>query len=216
MNMQRNTRIVPVTTAVLLRQMLIASGRHMLVEKRLAVRAEMVRAQAGVIHVDVPMLGVAPLFDGVRLVTRTRPNWALYNLSQDPLYLAGKFPIPRRDLHRLQQMKRAGIQFDVLYLAHELPADFCAGQDRLELSLFVPQPPLAATRLAEGLGRGADGIVSTCLALTVKPLGVLASAGAGVAAVLRDPVLMGTVLPEGVDPEAGMPAVWFLLAAWRW
>ena len=162
------------------------------------------------------MLGVAPLFDGVRLMTRTHPNWAFYNLSHDPLYKAGKFPLPGCELRRLQRLYRSGVQFDAMYVAHELPADFRPSQDKLELSLFVPVPPAIAIRLADGLGRSANGIVSTCLALTGKPLAIMASAGAGVATVLLDPVLMGVVVPPGVNPDPDVPAVWFLLAAWRW
>jgi len=160
---QRNTQILPANTAHLLRQMVVASGRHMVAENKLAMRANIVRTLARTNHMEVPLLGIAPLFDGVRLITRTNPNWALYNLSHDPLYRSSKFPIPARDLWRLQRLYRSGIQFDALYVAHELPPDFRPGYDALDLSLFVPAPPAFATRLAEHLGHAADGIMSTCL-----------------------------------------------------
>ena len=123
MNTNPNAQIVPVSTTLLLRQMITVSGRHMPVENILALRAETVRTLARTNRLELPVLGAAPLFDVVRLVTRTRPNWALYNLSHDPLYNTGKFPIPARDLHRLQRLYRAGIQFEAMSVAHELPAD---------------------------------------------------------------------------------------------
>lgn len=211
-----NTHIVPITTTLLLRQMIAAHGQRVIVEENLAMRAKTVQTLARTDRLEVPMLGVAPLFDEVRLITRTRPNWALYNLSHDPLYKTGKFPLPARDLRRLKHLYYAGIQFDAMYVAHELPLDFQPGQDNLEMSLFVPAPPVFATHLAEHLGHAANRIVSACLALTGKPFAILASAGASAAAVLRDPILMGVVIPPGTNPDPGVPAVWFLLAAWRW
>jgi hypothetical protein len=56
----------------------------------------------------------------------------------------------------------------------------------------------------------------TCLALAGKPFAVVASSEQIVAAVLRDPILMGAIVPPGVSPDPDVPAVWFLLAAWSW
>ena len=216
MNANSKAHTLPTATAMVLRQALSICGQATPVESRLARRAEMVHRLARMHRLDAPLLGPAPLFDGVRLIIRTRPAWALYNLSSDPIFEQGAFPLPARDLRRLQRMYMAGIQFDALAVAHELPETFRLGNDQLELSLFIPAPPPAATRLAAGLGRLANGILSSCLAMAGKPLAVMASAGEGIAAVLRDPVLLGAIIPPGVNPVEGTPAIWYLLAAWRW
>jgi hypothetical protein len=216
MNPQPKTQIVPASTTFLLQQMIAASNQLPGARNTMIKRAEAVRTLASTHGLELPVLGTAPLFDGVRLINRTTPNWAVYNLSHDPLFQNGSFPVPGRDLRRLQRMYRSGIQFDAIYMAHELPPDFRPGVDELELSLFVPTPPEKATRLADRLGRTSEGIVSTCLAVAGKPFTLLTAAGATAVAVLRDPILMGTVVPAGANPDPGIPAVWFLLAAWRW
>ncbi len=216
MNTQLQTNSMVKSTAFLLSQMLAASHQAVAINKPLTDRAELVRSMSAAIGFPVSTLGSAPLFDGAKLVTRTNPNWALYNLSQDPLWQTGKFPIPVKHLRRLNTLYRGGIEFDVLYAAHELPMNFQADHERLELSLIVPPPPATAVRLAHGLGFATDSILAAYAAAIRKPIKALAVAGTTGFAILRDPVLMGAVIPPGVNPESGVPAVWFLLAAWRW
>lgn len=200
----------------LLQQILASSNRATAINKPLFDRAELVRSISVKKGVPVQVLGSAPLFDGAKLATRVKPNWALYNLSQDPLWQTGKFPVPIKHLRRLNTLYRGGIEFDALYAAHELPMDFQADHDRLELSLIEPPPPATAVRLAHGLGFATDGILATYAAAIRKPIKALAVASTSGFAILRDPVIMGAVIPPGVNPEPGVPAVWFLLAAWRW
>jgi hypothetical protein len=216
MNTQPVTRITPIHTALLLRQMVAASGQDMPLAHSLARRAGSVVEYARAERLEIPVIGSAPLFEEVRLVTRTRPAWALYNLSRDPLYLAGRFPVPARHLRRMRRMEAAGIQFDAVYVAHELPDDFRPGQDPLTLQVLAPEPPTQAVTMANHLGLATDRILSVCAALAGAPFALLATAGAGISAVLRDPVLMGALVPPGVNPDPGVPAIWFLLAAWRW
>ena len=216
MNTTSKPTALPVATAVVLRQVLSLYAQPAPQERRLARQAELVHRLARINRLDLPLLGRAPLFDGVKLIANTRPAWALYNLSQDPVYKQGRFPLPARDLRRLQRINKAGIHFEALAVAHELPATFRPGYDKLDPCLFIPAPPANATRLAAGLGTLADGMLSTCLAVMGKPLTFMAPAAAAVAAVLLDPILMGAVVPLGVDPQEGVPALWYLLAAWRW
>ena len=214
---QTQTRVSSASNnTYLLRQMLASSNQTTAIDKQLINRAELVKSISAAKRVPVSILGSAPLFDGSKLVTRTTPNWALYNLSQDPLWQNGKFPIPVKHLQRLNTLYRGGVEFDALYVAHELPMDFQPDHDRLELSLVEPPPPATAMRLAHGLGLATDSILATYAAAIRKPFKTLAVASTTGFAVLRDPVLMGAVIPPGVNPEAGVSAVWFLLAAWRW
>jgi hypothetical protein len=210
------TYLSPTSNAYLLRQILAVSNQTTVLAKPLIDRAKLVRAIASAKRVSVPVLGNAPLFNGVKLVTRTTPNWALYNLSHDPVWQSGKFPIPMKHLWRLNRLYRGGIEFDALYVAHELPLDFRPDHDRLELGLVEPPPPTTALRVAEVLGRTTDGILTLYAATIRKPIKALAIASATGLAILRDPVLMGAVIPPGTNPESGVPAVWFLLAAWKW
>jgi hypothetical protein len=216
MDTQIRNRTLATSTTHLLRQMLVVSHQPAVVQHSLIERAKMVRSIADAKGIPVPILGTNPLFDGVKLVTRTTPNWAFYNLSHDPLWKSGKFPIPRRHLRNLNRLYRGGVEFDALYVAHELPVDFDHENDRLEPGLIEPAPPKAALGLAQRFGVAADGIVAMYAAAIRQPIQTLAVIGTHGSAILRDPILMGAVIPPGVNPEEGVPAVWFLLAAWRW
>jgi hypothetical protein len=199
-----------------LESILAVSGPSTPAGRSLIQRAKWVRSISAEKGIPLPILGIRPLFDQVRLVTQTTPHWALYNLSHDPLWQNGKFPMPRRHLRRLKHLYRIGVEFDVLYAAHELPVEFDPENDALELELFKPGPPRAALQLAQRLGVITDGILSTYAAAIRRPIQALTVVSRHSSSVLQDPVLMGAVIPSGVNPEEGIPAVWFLLAAWRW
>jgi hypothetical protein len=216
METQIRIQNLPKETICLLRQMLAASHQSMAIHQPLVERAKLVRSISVAQGISLPVLGTNPLFAGVKLVTCTTPNWAFYNLSNDPLWQSGNFPIPHKHLRRLNRLYRGGIEFDALYTAHELPINFNHEIDRLELDLIEPDPPLAALRLAQRFGGATDSIVAMYATAIRKPIQALTFAGNKASSLLRDPILMGAVIPPKVNPEEGVPAVWFLLAAWRW
>ena len=203
-------------TIYLLQQMLKVSNQSTAISNSLVERAKMVRSISVAKGIPIPELGINPLFAGVKIVTNTTPNWAIYNISQDPLWHSGNFPVPRNDLRRLNQLYLGGIEFDAMYVAHELPIGFDHENDSLELSLIEPAPPMQAIGLAQKIGLATDGIVAMYAAASRKPFQALAMVGNKGSTILRDPILMGTIVPPRFNPEEGVPAVWFLLAAWRW
>lgn len=216
METQIRNQILAPSTTYLLQQTLEVSHQSTEIHLSLIERAKMVRAISIAKGIPVPILGINPLFDGVKLVTHTTPNWAFYNLSHDPLWRSDRFPIPRQHLQRLNRLYQGGVEFDAMYVAHELPIDFDHENDRLELSLIEPTPPKAAMQLAQTFGVATEVIVSAYSAVIRKPIQTLAAVSHNGSVILRDPILMGALIPPGVNPEEGVPAVWFLLAAWRW
>lgn len=186
------------------------------VERSLASQVEQVKRIAATTGLTFPILAAKPLVDRFELVTKTTPYWVLYNLAYDPLWKEGAFPVPMEHLQRLQILYRAGVEFDALYVAHELPLDFQPHQDKLDSQVLAPAPPVVATKLSHHLGVATDGLLKLCAAAIRKPVKMLAGGTAATLELLRDPILMGTVISPGSNPEAGVPAVWFLLAAWRW
>jgi hypothetical protein len=94
--------------------------------------------------------------------------------------------------------------------------DFDHENDPLEPGLIEPAPPKAALQLAQKFGVAADYIVSMYATAIRKPVQALTDLGNNASTILRDPILMGVIIPPGVNPDEGVPAVWFLLAAWRW
>jgi len=210
------THLSQIGLAQHLQNILVTSHQTSVIDNSLIERTKMVRAISMEKGISIPVLGVNPLFEHVKLVTRIKPNWAFYNLSHDPLWKSGNFPIPRQYKQRLNILYRAGIEFDALYVAHELPIDFDHNNDKLELDLIEPEAPETMLRLAQNFGVVTDGIVSIYAATIRKSIQALAVVSNHRAVILRDPILVGTVIPHGVNPEEGVPAVWFLLAAWRW
>jgi hypothetical protein len=204
------------STATTLRLMLANNHISTSVDRSLVEKTDQVRSLSASAHQPIQMLGFKPLFDGVKVLSQASPAWALYNLSRDPLWISGRFPIPARHLLRLYILHYAGIEFDALYVAHELPLDFLPGSQSLECSLIAPGPPALATELSHHLGHATDRIVSAYAHVIRKPIRAMALQGATGLAILRDPVLLGAVIPRRTNPEPGVPAAWFLLAAWRW
>jgi hypothetical protein len=196
--------------------MLPSSHSSTAIDRRIVKRLSLVKSISAKTGIPIPALGIAPLFEDVRLVTQTSPNWAFYNIQYDPLWQRGSFPVPRKHLRRLNQLYRNGIEFDALYVAHELPPQFDPKTDQLELGWIEPAPPEKATHLAQRFGVVTDAIVATYAAAIRKPIQGLAAVGRSGTALLRDPILMGALVAPNVNPEEGVPAAWFLLAAWRW
>ena len=216
MDTKIHSQSVARSTAALIQHMLVVSHQSSAIERPLLHRSELVNSISTANGISVPRLGAAPLFDGVRLITHTTPNWAFYNLSHDPVWATGSFPVPRQHLRRLKRLYRVGVEFDALYVAHELPANFHHEEDLIELEWIKPSPPATALRLSQNLGFAADRIISFYAALIAKPVKALAVVGDMRLRILQDPVLMGAIVSPGVNPEEGVPAIWFLLAAWKW
>lgn len=216
MNRSSTTAALPTTTTALLRQMLLASNHSPAIDVRIVKQLRLVKSISAQMGIPVPVLGTAPLFEDVKLVTQTRPNWAFYNVCHDPLWQTGRFPIPRRHLHHLKGLYNSGIEFDALYVAHELPPDFDPEADHLDLSLIEPAPSNRSVKLAHTVGVVSDAVVKTYATVVRKPIQMLAAARENGVALLTDPILMGALVSPGVNPEPGVQAMWFLLAAWRW
>ncbi len=216
MNRSSTTSVLPSTTTTLLRQMLLASNHFPAIDLRIVKQIRLVKSISAQMGISIPILGTAPLFEDVKLVTQTQPNWAFYNVSHDPLWQTGRFPIPRRHLHRLKGLYNSGIEFDALYVAHELPPDFDPETDHLDLSLIEPAPSDRSVKLAHTFGIVSDTVVKTYAAIVRKPIQALAAFKESGVALLTDPILMGALVAPGVNPEPGVQAMWFLLAAWRW
>lgn len=216
MNRSNKTSILPASTTALLQKILLASNHSEAIDLRIVKRLRLVKSISAQMGVPVPILGTAPLFEDVKLITQTQPNWAFYNVSHDPLWQAGRFPVPRRHLNRLKQLYYGGAEFDALYVAHELPSNFDPVMDPLDLGLIEPAPSATSLHLARTFGVVSDTVVKTYAAAIRKPTEALAAAGKAGVARLTDPILMGALVSPGVNPEPGVQATWFLLAAWSW
>jgi len=159
--------------------------------------------------------------------TANKGAWLFSDHKQDlaALELGGAFAAPREQILRMHALAEAGVECDVVGIAHELPADWTPG---LRL---VPSPPKTREReilqgFAKRIGKAsratatAAGVATQVTAIAAGGLTLIAvgatagaagaAAPATAAAVLRlDPIIYG-----GVE-HAGRVR-WVELARWDW
>ena len=192
------------------------------------------RARALLVHSSqeaLPLiyLGTMPLFSGHRVYPGRRYDWILVNLAEDPLFHdRDGFPVPGRILDHLRAVKRAGIDFDALYVAHEIEKGKIREGKPLTVAALLPPSPRSVERLSHQLGKASEALWAVAAAPLVVSLVAGAAVGAGAliaAPVLAaaaascmtlDPVLLGTTVASGKPVRPGEPACWFYLAHWAY
>ncbi len=148
--------------------------------------------------------------------------------------------MPLAEKKQLQKLLHVGIDFPLIYFAHEIPKGRIAmpgettntANPRLvkldqqtAAQVIGPAPPPAGTSaLAERLGSASQRLLDMLRAaapiagaIAAAPLVIAAApfalAGAALAAGL-DPIVFG-VIPASA-PVPGQPAAWYVLAQWEW
>jgi len=158
---------------------------------------------------DLPVLGATPRPRGVELVQIGSSPWLLADPFDDPTTrrTRGRLVIPGEARERLVSLVRAGVEPDVLHIAHELPPG-----TRLEDVRHLPRPvdPKRRERdahLAAGLRRA---VKAAAIGAGVA-VGFVALAPAALAAAASglDPILLGGVLSAD-----GEYVAWSELARW--
>jgi hypothetical protein len=181
--------------------------------------------------VDITYLGIAPLFEEPRAYAGPETDWIIRPAADDNDSIV---PVSERD--RLQRLVHAGIDFPLVYVAHEIPKGRLVIADGAT-DAIKPQPvaldhataaeavgpvpvPAATSALAERLAHRSQHLL-TVLRTALPIAGAIAAvpfilAGAAVGALANglDPIVFG-VIPAG-PPSSGQPAAWYILARWEW
>jgi hypothetical protein len=188
--------------------------------------------------VGIKFLGIAPMFAEPRAYGGPETDWIIRpaNDRSDAI-------IPTAERERLQQLIQAGIDFPLVYVAHEIPKNRLAlpagttDPAKQQAAILDPAtaaeavgpvpPPAGASAVAERLGHSAQrlltvlrtavpivaGIAAAPIVIAAAPFVAAGLAIGGLAAGL-DPIVFG-VIPAG-DPIPGKPAAWYILAQWEW
>ena len=203
------------------------SGRAALLDRRSTKVVERAR-EAGV---PITYLGMTPLFSETRAYAGPRTDWIIR-----PVTDLSDAIVPRAQRAALLRLVDAGIEFPMIYIAHEVPKGRLAipGSDSeptarvmtvdhadAEAAVGPVPPPAAASALADRLGNSSQRLLQV-LAMAIPIAGaivaapfVLASAAvAAVGALALDPIVFG-VIPAGPSVP-GQPAAWYILAQWDW
>jgi hypothetical protein len=144
--------------------------------------------------------------------------WASSYLDDPTARSFGGIPIPREEYKRLKALRDAGLSFDEVWIAHEIPAPWRPGQSLPDL---VP-PPARLRELDERLTGVVDAVSR-----------VVADAAAAMAQGVTSPIVPRSPSSssawndawgegDGIDPVVlgGLSTrdavVWFLVARWEW
>jgi len=197
----------------------------------LARRSPKVVQRAREVGVPITFLGMTPLFAETRAYAGPQTDWVI-----SPVTDLNDAVVPKAERAALLRLVDAGIEFPLIYIAHEVPKGrlAVAGTDSELVSRVMTvdhaaaeavigpiPPPAAATALADRLGHSSQRLLQV-LAMAVPIAGAVVAApfllaGAAVAAVgalALDPILFG-VIPAG-QPVPGQPGAWYVLARWDW
>lgn len=168
-------------------------------------------------------LGYAPAFSGTRVYPGANSDWALMNVTEDTLFKAfnNRLPMPKAVKRDLMRVTQAGIDFDAIYVAHEIAPGIVRSGENVPLDLVMPPPPPGFTRRANALGDLTESlwwgvgqfITASLLAVGLMPLG---AATGTFAAASYDPVLFGLHIDKARYAQGRPLALWYYLTHWYW
>jgi hypothetical protein len=193
---------------------------------------------AGVVGVDITYLGIAPLFAEPTAYAGELTDWVI-----GPVVDHTDSVIPQAERERLVRLVKAGLDFPLVYVAHEvpkgrLPLGGAPGErsrpvtvDRATAAAAVGPAPLApeTAAAAERLGGSSRRILTVLRKAAPIAAGVVAVPVVAAAAVAAAPIMLAAGLLAGLDPivfgvipanpgapRPGEPAAWYILAQWNW
>ncbi len=151
-----------------------------------------------------------------------RTEWVVTAAETDPQLRQQQFVMPDHVVAKLERLVELGVEFDRLFVAHELPDGSLKADvqtiDPTELAALIPEtPPSERTRRALRIATSAarvslGGVVAPVVAAGLAPVAAAAALGAATAGL--DPALLGVVSASG-RARTGELSVWFLIEAWR-
>jgi hypothetical protein len=162
----------------------------------------------------IQFLGYAPAFDGVKVFRGQGTDWALMNVSDDPIFTRrDKFPMPRVVVQSVRQAVKAGLDFDAIFIAHEIPSGQIRSGTPIPYELIMPPPPRRTLQRLHHLEK-AISIVQAAAMLAASVPVVAVSFAAAVTQL--DPILFGLHV-DYQNCVQGQPfAMWYYLTHWVW
>jgi hypothetical protein len=152
---------------------------------------------------DLQPVGFSRISRTPQLVTGTDSEWLILPADLDPLYQQGQLAAPRNVRAHLRELVNAGVWFDSIAIAHEVPPGAVANvRNIVELQgLLEPPMPKSLPVLSNTIGSLIDG------AWRIEEV---------IANFLRksvDPVIFGAVVanPPATD---GAAAMFFIITRW--
>jgi hypothetical protein len=87
-------------------------------------------------------LGLSRIASTPRVVTRKDSDWLILPAAHDPLYQQGQLAAPPEVRARLRELLTAGVWFDALFIAHQVPSGELAKVKKSEDLQRLLEPPM--------------------------------------------------------------------------
>ncbi|NMC77989.1 MAG: hypothetical protein GYA59_01400 [Chloroflexi bacterium] len=171
-------------------------------------------------NLPIRFLGYSPIFTGTRVYRGQGCDWALMNLTSDPLFYANgeKLIIPAAAAADIKTTVKAGINFDAMFIAHEIPSGSVKPGESVPLELIAPPPPPQVKQRLEKL----DTAAGTFWQGVGSAIGSILSMGAATATTFAlplaivDPVLFGVYLDQSWLFQGQPIGMWYYVTHWYW
>jgi hypothetical protein len=180
-------------------------------------------------NIPVHLMGYAPMFDGTKLFPGQGTDWVMMNLSLDPHYCSNskRLVVLRSVEPTIRQYVEAGIHFDGVFIAHEIPAGQVKQGEPVPLDLIAPPPPPDTMRRMQFLERTSQGLWEGVRAgfsmllgagrVASQALATTASAAVAAAPLLAlDPVLFGVHFDDSWQCDGVPIGMWYYITHWHW
>jgi hypothetical protein len=164
---------------------------------------------------DLAQMGFSRIADRPQVVTGEETDWLILPADLDPLYLQRKLAATPAVRARVTELLNAGIQFDALAIAHEVPVGSYAKVRTIEdlLKLIAPPTPRSLSILATITGCLLDGV--GCVLDFIFNRKIFIPDPFGILPPSSDPVLFGAVVATP-PAKVGDAALYFLIARWTY
>jgi hypothetical protein len=163
---------------------------------------------------DLEQVGVGRISDVPQVVTGAKNDWVILPAALDPLYTRGKLAAPQEARARVDQLLQAGVHFDYVAIAHEVPAgSYARVKTTAQLEeLLAPPLPGSLSVLATISGCVIEGSLRvvhfvTRLRVFFDPLPLLDTH--------YDPAIFGAIV-HAPPARVGAPALFFHLCSWKY
>lgn len=184
------------------------------ISTELAKKHDYTLSHAATAKLPIQFLGYAPAFDGTKVYQGIGTDWALMNISTDPiLQQHNKYPMPRVVLRSIRQAIKTGMDFDAIFVAHEIPAGYAHAGISIPYELIMPPPPHRTLQRLRYL----DQVISIFHALTTFVVATPIMAVSFATAILQyDPILFGLHIDRQNYIQNQPFAMWYYLTHWTW
>jgi len=171
-------------------------------------------------NLPIRFLGYSPIFTGTRVYRGQGCDWALMNLTSDPLFYANgeKLIIPAAAATDIKTAVKAGINFDAMFIAHEIPSGSVKPGESVPLELIAPPPPPQVKQRLEKLDAAAETFWQGVVSAIGGILGAAAATASAVAfpLALVDPVLFGVYVNDSWIFNGKPFGMWYYVTHWYW